>query len=87
MLNLKNNENDAVFDEICKKKKSKFKIEFQKMMSRYFFGLHPLVEKSATATDTFILFIYNSPNKTAATPLPTLECFFPKSDSKSPLES
>ena len=30
MLNLKNNENDAVFDEICKKK-AKIKIKFQKM--------------------------------------------------------
>ena len=30
MLNLKNNENDAVFDEICKKK-AKSKIKFQKM--------------------------------------------------------
>ena len=29
MLNLKNYENDAVFDEICKKK-AKFKIKFQK---------------------------------------------------------
>ena len=28
MLNMKNNENDAVFDEICKKK---IKIKFQKM--------------------------------------------------------
>ena len=36
MLNLKNNENDAVFDEICNKnkknkKKAKIKIKFQKM--------------------------------------------------------
>ena len=30
MLNLKNNENDAVFDEICQKK-AKIKIKFQKM--------------------------------------------------------
>ena len=30
MLNLKNNENDAVFDEICKKK-AKIKIKFQKI--------------------------------------------------------
>ena len=35
MLNLKNNESDAVFDEICKKKKKKkekanIKIKFQK---------------------------------------------------------
>ena len=29
MLNLKNNESDAVFDEICKKK-AKIKIKFQK---------------------------------------------------------
>ena len=31
MLNLKNNENDAVFDEICNKK-AKFKIKFQKLI-------------------------------------------------------
>ena len=32
MLNLRNNENDAVFDKICKQKKAKIKIKFQKMM-------------------------------------------------------
>ena len=34
MLNLKNNENDAVFDEICKIK-SKIKIQFQKMKGTF----------------------------------------------------
>ena len=33
MLNLKNNENDAVFDEICKK--AKIKIKFQKMQGTF----------------------------------------------------
>ena len=35
MLNLKNKENDAVFDEISKKK-SKIKIKFQKMKGTFF---------------------------------------------------
>ena len=43
MINLKNNGNDAVFDEICKNK-VKIKIKFQKNEG-YFFGHHPLVEK------------------------------------------
>ena len=30
MLNFKNNENDAVFDEICKKKQAKIKTKFPK---------------------------------------------------------
>ena len=34
MLNLKNNENDAVFDEICKKK-AMVKIKFQKMKGTF----------------------------------------------------
>ena len=51
MLNLKNNEKDAVFDKICKKI-AKFKIKFQKN-EEYFFGQHPLVEKSPTATDIY----------------------------------
>ena len=34
MLNLKNSENDAVFDE-SKKKKAKFKIKFQKMKDTF----------------------------------------------------
>ena len=34
MLNLKNNENYAVFDEICKKKE-KIKIKFQKMKGKF----------------------------------------------------
>ena len=34
MLNLKNNENDAVFDEI-RKKKAKNKIKFQKMKGTF----------------------------------------------------
>ena len=50
MLNLKNNENDAVFDEMCKKKNAKIKIKFPKNEG-CFFGQHPLVEKSPTATD------------------------------------
>ena len=55
MLSLKNNENHAVFDEICKKKKAKVKIKFQKNEG-YFFGQHHLVEKSspATALDIFL---------------------------------
>ena len=53
MLNLKNKENDAVFDENCKKKKAKIKIKFQKN-ERYPFGQHPLVEKLPTATDIYI---------------------------------
>ena len=36
MLNLKNNKNDAVFDEICKKKiKVKIKIKFQKIKGTF----------------------------------------------------
>ena len=34
MLNLKNNENDPIFDEICKKKE-KIKIKFQKMKDTF----------------------------------------------------
>ena len=34
MLNLKNNENDAVFDEIFKKK-AKIKIKFEKMKGTF----------------------------------------------------
>ena len=34
MLNLKNNENNAVFDEICKKK-AKIKIQFQIMKDTF----------------------------------------------------
>ena len=41
MLNLKNNENDAVFDEICKKK-AKFKIKFQKMKGAFMDSIPPL---------------------------------------------
>ena len=48
MLNLKNNKNDAVFDEICKKKKRRLKIISKNQW--YFFGQHPLVEKSPTVT-------------------------------------
>ena len=47
MLNLKYNENDAIFDEICNK--AKIKIKFLKNEG-YFFGQHPLVEKTPTAT-------------------------------------
>ena len=53
MLKLKNNENDAIFDEICNKKKAKIKMKFQKMEFTYFFGQHPLVEKSPTAIDKY----------------------------------
>ena len=48
MLNSKNNENDAVFDEICKKKRNLNNISKNE---GYFFGQHPLVENSPTATD------------------------------------
>ena len=42
MLNLKNNENDAVFDEICKnKKKAKIKIKFQKNEGYFFWIASP----------------------------------------------
>ena len=34
MLNLKNNENNAVFDEICKRK-AEIKIKFQKMKGTF----------------------------------------------------
>ena len=47
MLNLKNNENDVVFDEIFEKKRKLKKI---KKNERYIFGQHPLVEKSPTVT-------------------------------------
>ena len=50
MLNYKNNANDAVYDEYCKKKKKKSKIKISKNEG-YFFRQHPLVEKSSTATD------------------------------------
>ena len=56
MLNLKNNENDSVFDEICKKKKNEIKIKFQK--NEEFFNQHSLVEKSPTTTDIYI-FIFD----------------------------
>ena len=46
MLNLKNNEMDAVFDEI-RKKKRRLKLNFKN--EGYFFGQHPLAEKSPTA--------------------------------------
>ena len=52
MLNWKNNENDAVVDEICIKNE-KIKIKFQKNEG-FFFGQHSLVEKSPTATDIYI---------------------------------
>ena len=35
MLNSKNNENDDVFDEICKKKKTNIKIKFQKIKNTF----------------------------------------------------
>ena len=50
MLNLKNKENDAVFDEICKKSEDENKISKNE---GYFFGQHPLVEKSPTAVDFY----------------------------------
>ena len=52
MLNLKNNDNDAVFDEICKKKR---RLKYYKISKNegYFFGQHTLVENSPTATATY----------------------------------
>ena len=35
-------------------KKEKIKIKFQKMKGMYFFGQHPLVEKSPTSNDIYI---------------------------------
>ena len=46
MLNLKNNKNNALFEEICKKMKVEIKIQKNE---GYFFGQHPLVENSPTA--------------------------------------
>ena len=48
MLNLKNNKQFYDADEICKKiyKNQKF-----------FFGQHPLIEKSPPATDRYIYFL------------------------------
>ena len=51
MVNLKYNENDAPFDEICKKK-AKIKIKLQK---RKGCGQLPMVEKSPTATDMYVI--------------------------------
>ena len=51
MLNLKNNENNAVFDEICKKK-AKIKIQFQKKWR--VFWIASSGEKSPTATGIHI---------------------------------
>ena len=51
MLNLKNNENDAVFDEIWKKKR-RLKYKFKNW--RVLFEQHPLFEKSPTATLLFL---------------------------------
>ena len=53
MLNLKNNENEAVFDE----KKSEDQNKISKNEG-YFFGQHPVVEKSPTATGTPIYIKY-----------------------------
>ena len=47
MLTLKDIENEAAFDEICKKSEELKKIKTNK---GYFFGQHPLVQKSPTAT-------------------------------------
>ena len=42
MLNLKNHENNAVFDEICKKKKKgKIKTKFQKMKDAFLDSIIP----------------------------------------------
>ena len=35
-------------------KKEKIKIQFQKIKGTYIFGQHPLVEKSPTATATYL---------------------------------
>ena len=54
MLNLKTNENGAVFDKIFKKQR----LKFQKMKGTYFYGQHPLVKKSPPATDIIIIMNY-----------------------------
>ena len=65
MLNFKNNENDDdVFDEICKKKKAKIKIKFHKMKGT-FFRQHLLVEKSPTTTDWYIYITRKSDSSTS----------------------
>ena len=46
MLNLKNNENGAVFDEICKKK-AKIKIKFQKMNRTFMDSIIPCSKVTA----------------------------------------
>ena len=51
MLNLNNNENDAVFDGICKKSKNSNSISKNE---GYFFGKHLLVGNSPTATALYI---------------------------------
>ena len=56
MLNLKNNENDAVFEKICK-----IKIKFQKMKDTFLDSIPSMVEKPPTATDTYIsIFLFPS---------------------------
>ena len=53
MLNLKNNESDRIFDEICQKKKAKIKIKFQKMKDTFLDSIPSL--KSHQPPPIFIL--------------------------------
>ena len=50
MLNLKNNKNEALFDEICKKKR---RLKIISKNEGYFFGHHPLIEKSPTPSGVY----------------------------------
>ena len=62
MLNLKNNENDWVFDEICKKKKNNnnnIKLKFQKMKGTFLDSIPWL--KSPTAIHINTLYMHPSP--------------------------
>ena len=45
MLNLKNNENDAVFDEICKKKNNKKKAKMKIKFEGYFLDSIPWLKR------------------------------------------
>ena len=58
MLNLKNNGNFP-YSEICKKKKAKIKIKFQKMKGT-FLDSKFLVEKSPTATGQSVCLSYKN---------------------------
>ena len=58
MLNLSNNENDAVFDEICKKKTT-IKIKFQKMKSTFLDCIPCLKSHQPPLEHTHILIVIN----------------------------